>query len=120
MTWVNLEHTWGLPAVACCLSRHWLLRMPPPIFDVLDRFDGSTRSQAELATFVDTCFGGAYPGVTVLALDYNGLEDALVIVVVHPDFPQTPPGQRLPRWTLRVSQADTDATRYTFCPEEAP
>lgn len=112
MNWVNLHQDWGRPAVNLFLARRFLDVVPQGVlFDILSE-DGA--SCARIEEWVEHLFAEQYPGVQVSGVHLMPHQDALVLTVIHPDFPRTKAYAPLPRWEILAQDADTDTPRWTI------
>jgi hypothetical protein len=109
MTWINLNHHWGLPAVYLSLAREYLARWDEAQ-RLLPALDDTEAARCRVQAFVTPFLAGRYPGAEVVGLHYDMARDALLILVLHPLFPRTKPYERIPSWPLIVTD-EGDGTR---------
>lgn len=104
MTWINLNQHWGLPAIQIAIARQDLARWDAAQ-TMLRGIDDTEDARRRVQAFVTPFLAGRYPGAEVVGLHYDMARDALVLLVLHPLFPRTKPGERIPSWPLIVTDA---------------
>lgn len=112
MTWVQLDCDWGLPCVYVKLARRFLATFPavPLLQDLREDEQSCHKLEAWLAQYCRS----DYEGMQLVALHYEPYTDTFVLTVIHPQFPRTKPGDRIPEWAVIVHAADRASPYFTL------